>query len=138
MVNEKIELIDEFAFSSAFNFRRTRDQIEILDNTHYITKGLAMGFITTLSLEQPVHMLDHLNLAPGLQILAQTYNWANAYRPSLAVLEPGAELFDGTSAAGRRVHLPWGDVAFDASALNTDGRTIMKRAIEWAANREQP
>lgn len=37
------------------------------------------------------------------------------------------------TAAGRRVNLPWGRAGFDFNLLNDDGKTIMKRAIEWAA-----
>jgi hypothetical protein len=49
-------------------------------------------------------------------------------------VEAGAALAaTGNFAAGRRVQLPWGFDSFDFNALNVDGRTIMQRAIEWAA-----
>ena len=56
------------------------------------------------------------------------------WKPALGVIEVGGELSGGGTAAGRRVQLPWGDSDFDISALNAEGRSIMKRAIEWAAD----
>ena len=50
----------------------------------------------------------------------------------LDVIDQGAALYGGGTAAGRRVKLPWGGNDFDINSLTADGQTIMKRAIEWA------
>ncbi|NNM26357.1 MAG: type II secretion system protein [Phycisphaerales bacterium] len=43
--------------------------------------------------------------------------------------------YDATDfAAGRRVAMPWGGNSFDINALTDDGRTLVRRAIEWAAD----
>jgi hypothetical protein len=58
--------------------------------------------------------------------------------PALMVLQVGAELVGGGSAAGARVQIPWGSgpsaapVALDS--LSDDAKTMMDRAIEWAAD----
>ena len=56
---------------------------------------------------------------------------------TLAVLDAGGAMYDGENAAGRRVQLPWGADNFDEQPLNSDGETLIKRSIEWAANWEQ-
>ncbi len=137
VINEDIELLDDFQFGPEDFFSRDRDEIDVLDNTHYITSSFNTGLLKICSSIQPVHMLQDDSVAPGLQMLAKTFNWAGKYRTSLAVVEAGAQLYDGSSAADRRVHLPWGDDSFDFNALNPNGQTIMKRAIEWAASREE-
>jgi hypothetical protein len=70
--------------------------------------------------------------AAGLQTLGQTLNTGTLYAPSLAILVPGAELYGGGNAAGRRVELPWGGGTFDIGLLTDAGRTLMQRAIDWA------
>ena len=42
------------------------------------------------------------------------------------------ELNDGTRAAGRRVHMPWGGNTFDLAALTPDGINLLSRALAWA------
>lgn len=37
-------------------------------------------------------------------------------------------------AAGRRVFLPWGSGGFDIDHLNDDGRALLQRALQWAAD----
>lgn len=140
VVNEQILLSDEFGFSTdLIGSEKLRDQVDVLDNTHYITGPFDQGWVTVLSSLQVVHMLDS-PYAPGLRVLANTENVgaASNNKPSLAILEPGAELAGGGQAAGRRVHLPWGGDPFDVNSLNQNGRTLMKRAIEWAAGKEAP
>ena len=52
---------------------------------------------------------------------------------ALVIIEAGDELYGGGTAAGRRVHLPWGNNAFDIHLLGAHGETLLQRAIEWAA-----
>jgi hypothetical protein len=65
--------------------------------------------------------------------LANVFDVGSKWEPALAVINIGGEIAGGGTAAGRRVQLPWGDSDFSFNALNNDGKTIMKRAIEWAA-----
>lgn len=111
---------------------RDRDEIDIIDNSHYITSAFSTGLLTYLSSIQPVTMIDW-GLAPGMTTLANVQDVAVNWESALGVIDIGGELVGGDTAAGRRVQLPWGDTGFSFSALNADGLTIMKRAIEWAA-----
>ena len=131
VVNEQVRLHLDFQFSEYVSFK-THQQVNIVDNTHYITSGLGLGLLSIFSSDQPAHMLIP-PLAPGLSVLARSERTPDHFEPSLAILEAGAELYGGGNAAGRRVQLPWGDDGFDINALNANGRMIMKRSIEWAA-----
>ncbi|MEN8764200.1 MAG: DNRLRE domain-containing protein, partial [Thiogranum sp.] len=131
VVNEEGEQVDELDFSGGILFK-TNHAIDVVDNTHYITQPFATGFLTFTSSDQSVHMLSG-QIAPGLQTLGQTLNTGTQYKPSLATLDVGDTLSSGGSAVGRRVQLPWGGGTFDINLLTDDGRTIMRRAIEWGA-----
>ena len=137
VVNEQANLGFEFGFAAFWTDGALFD-IKIVDNSHYITTGISLGALQILNSSQPGHMLVG-TVAPDLQPLGRSWDpSSNGYRPSLAVIEDGDELYDGESAAGRRVRLPWGRLDFDIRELNKNGRDIMKRSIEWAASKEQP
>lgn len=131
VVNEEGELVDELGFAGDKLFKDRQD-IEIIDNTHYVTSPFALGQLTFVNSTQSVHMLNS-GTAPGLVPLAATLNTGSQYDTSLAVIATGDDLYGGGTAAGRRVELPWGGGSFDINALNSDGQSIMRRAIEWAA-----
>ena len=131
VVNEEGEQVDELGISAGKLFK-TRREIDVVDNSHYITQPFATGLLTFTSVDQSVHMLSG-QVAPGLQTLGESFNTGSQWEPSLGTLDAGDTLSDGTStAAGRRVQLPWGGGTFDINLLTDDGRTIMQRAIEWA------
>ena|GEM_PF-509290 len=137
VVNEVIWLQEEFGIGEV-EFSLPRDEIKILNNTHYITSGLTLGYIPIVSSVQPLNKLNGLT-SPDYEVLAEVFDVGNESnnKPTLGVLEPGAALYPGGGvAAARRVQLAWGDDGFVIGALNADGQTIMKRAIEWAAGME--
>jgi hypothetical protein len=74
--------------------------------------------------------------AGGLEVLGTLF-WSGADTPALAVIDTGGALYGGGTAAARRVQLPWGrhtgGTPFDFGKLNDDGKTILRRAIEWAS-----
>jgi prepilin-type N-terminal cleavage/methylation domain-containing protein len=111
---------------------KARDEIDIIDNSHYITSPFSTGLLTYLSSMQNVTILI-FGQAPGLTTLANVNDVGIKWVPALAVIDIGGELVGGDTAAGRRVQLPWGGSDFSFNTLNNDGKTIMKRAIEWAA-----
>ena len=131
VVNEEGEQVDELGIAGDKLFK-TRHEIDIVDNLHYITQPFATGLLTFVSSDQSVHMLAG-DIAPGLLTLAESFNVGSHWEPSLAVIETGDDLDISGTAAGRRVQLPWGGGTFDINQLNDDGRTIMQRAIEWGA-----
>ena len=111
---------------------KPRDEIDIIDNSHYITSVFSTGLLTYVSSTQSVAVMIY-GQAPGLITLANINDVGIKWIPSLVVMDIGSELSGGDSAAGRRVQLPWGDTTFDFTSLNNDGQTIMQRSIEWAA-----
>ncbi len=134
VVNEEVDLHDDFGFWNDPWWFKNTTAMEVVDNTHYISSPFALGDVTIFS--APEWMTTTWDTGDtGAQVLAERMN---STRPVLIVLETGAALYDGGTAAGRRVQLPWGVDSFDIGSLNENGRTIMKRAIEWAASREQP
>ncbi|UCC29163.1 MAG: hypothetical protein JSU86_13285, partial [Phycisphaerales bacterium] len=136
VVNERIELTVVFGFGEVFD-SGVRDVAEVVDNTHYITSPFSVGSLTLFSPSQPVHWRESVGTSDALT-LCETNSTGGVYKPSLATLKPGDLLWDGGTASGRRVQLPWGADGFDFNSLNSEGQTLMKRAIEWAANQEQP
>ena len=132
VVSESAGLADDFAFAQSQLFPSI-NQIEIVDNSHYITEEFAIGALQLTSSAQSVYLLNG-EQAPGLWILGQGLDGALGLRPSLSILEAGAQLWGGGLAAGRRVSLPWGAGGFDFDALNEDGQLLMRRALEWAAS----
>jgi hypothetical protein len=132
VVIEKI--MSDFGIATGWGFKSS-DEIKIIDNSHYITSPFDLGLLTFVSSLQPITKIDG-GIAPGSITLAEMFNIGSIWKPALAIVDTGGELAVSGTAAGRRVQLPWGDDTFDFNALNPDGQTIMKRAIEWAAHKE--
>jgi hypothetical protein len=131
VINEDAGMVADLALSQN-HLLQNLAQVDITDNSHYITEPFAIGLLDFVAASQPVHMLSGTG-ASGLWTLGQGFDGIGNWEPSLAVIETGGILWGGGSAAGRRVQLPWGGDSFDVDQLNDDGRTIMRRAIEWAS-----
>jgi hypothetical protein len=68
------------------------------------------------------------NLAPGAML--ESVAGSNI---GIASFEVGAELMDGSAAAGRRVMMPGPNSTFDPNtALTDDGRALLDAAVNWA------
>ena len=130
VVNEERYLVDDFGIASSPGMSSDRD-LQILDVTHYITSVFNPGYIQLFSYEQSTPKINNNpdNQAPELQILGDF----GSAEPSFVVLEAGAALYGGGKAAGRRVELPFGHNDFDFNSLTDDGRILVRRALEWAA-----
>ncbi len=130
VVNANVPLISSLGFASGSTFYVNLSAVNVVDNTHFITSTFATG---TLTLSTSTQWFSEVvsGIAGGAQVLATI----DSGKDSLFVIESGDLLVGGTPAAGRRVQLPWGDVSFDFNALSADGQTLMKRAIEWAAQK---
>lgn len=135
VVSEEETLVDEFGFAANTSLG-SRDTMDCVDNTHYITSPFALVTLTLFSSIQDIYWLG-VSPAPGLTTMGE-YNGAASGDSGLAILKTGAALSGGGNAAGRRVQLPWGAASFDISTLTADGQTLVRRSIEWAANKEQP
>lgn len=135
VINEDIELYKVFGFSDLFLVLNSQTDIAIVDITQYITSPFTLGALTIFSSSQDLMTISG-TMAPDLQVLAESTD--GSLKPALTVLKTGAQGWKGGFVAGRRVQLPWGNDPFDINLLTADGQTVMKRAIEWAANKEQP
>ncbi|MGB5472525.1 MAG: LamG domain-containing protein, partial [Gammaproteobacteria bacterium] len=124
VVTEEDNLSDEFGLSASIAWE-TGTQVEINDNTHYITAPFPTGLLTVMTSTESLAYVTGA-LSPDLGKLASS---ASGF--GVVTLEAGAATYTGGSAAGRRVQLPWGGDNFNLSHLNTDGRTILQRALEW-------
>jgi hypothetical protein len=132
VLTEDIGLSDELGIAAPAYTKKDSQSINIIDNTHYVTSGFGLGTLVLYSYVPEIWTVGG-SLAPGLQILGETQDAVSSFPPGLAVLETGAALYGGGFAAGRRVQVPWAQGSFDIDALTDDGRTIMKRALEWGA-----
>jgi hypothetical protein len=126
VVSEKYDLSDELGLTST-SAAVAATAVSITDNTHYITSPFPAGALTIFTISQSAATVTG-TAAPGLQTLG-TVSTAKG----LAVVESGGVLTTSTTAAGRRVVLPWGGSTFDFAALNANGKKLMRRAVEWAA-----
>lgn len=125
VVSEEAELSDEMGISASHTLG-SGSLLEITDNQHYITSPLSTGAVAIFDSAQPTTGVAG-KLASDLAVLGK---WGSD--KALATLDAGGILHDGGFAAGRRVQLPWGDGSFDIDALNANGETILRRALEWA------
>ncbi|MGB5538984.1 MAG: DNRLRE domain-containing protein, partial [Gammaproteobacteria bacterium] len=100
--------------------------LNVTDTSHYITALFPTGQldIYDAAMEQ---LTVSGTAAPGLQPLADSGGAS-----SLVVLDKGADMAGGGTAAGSRVMLPLGRVGkFNWDYLNGNGRLLVQRALQW-------
>src|SRR5690606_36471624 len=102
------------------------DSIVITDASHPLAAGLAAGMHAIAN--SPILMRYGVNLGAGVTVVAEDDD--NAALKTIFAYEAGAALFDGSTAAGRRVGLFVDD--FGTSVLNDDGLALFDAAILWA------
>jgi len=126
VVSDEGDLCDEYGISTSSGSNNTTS-ISITNNTHYITSGFSIGTLQIATNNSKLWKVA--GTSGGFTSLA-TLSGSS----SLVVMERGASLAGGGTAAGRRVFLPWrgGSGSFSFSSdINANGRTILQRAIEW-------
>ncbi len=112
-----------FATGSAYT---VGSALNVTDISHYITAVFATGSldIYTAGMEQ---LTVSGTEAAGLQTLADSGGAG-----SLVVLDQGADMASGGTAAGRRVMLPLGtETKFNWDYLTGNGRLLVQRALQW-------
>lgn len=125
IVNEHPDLVEAWGLAASVS-TSVASQVNVVNNTHYITSGLATGIANVMNFPVGMSLLKDTP-APNLNGLATVGSI-----PALATIDPGKTLHDGRTAAGRRVMLPWGGAKFDPTYLNSNGQLLTCRAIEWA------
>jgi hypothetical protein len=136
VVLEEEAMVDEFGLADGTK-NYTSEQIYINNTSHYITQpfaGSGIGSYTIFTTAQSLHYLDSFaSMAPSATVLA--FQPTDSDKPVLATVEIGGLLNNSTNALGRRVFLPWmksPSTAADFNSINANGRTILKRSLEWA------
>ena len=125
IVNEFPGKLDNFGFSSGTTSTVNDRRVDTTDPAHYITEPFSGGsvFLLGTSIQLPV---PSGTLAPDLQVAGSLLG-----TPMLVTLEAGATRWDGNPAPARRAFLPFAPA--ESTDLTTDGKTIIKRSLEWAA-----
>lgn len=102
--------------------------INILDNTHYITKEHSLGPVTIADISGNSGQIKGWT-ANGAQIDALGVYVSDSSEARLLAVESGEKLADGTDAADRRVFLG----ARYFANLNSVGENLFDRSLTWAA-----
>lgn len=114
----------------------TATDLWVVDNSHYIMSGFPVDWVTVFTATQPFNVLNGWISSDQIALGGNRLLGPLVYA-SMAVLETGGEVYSGGTAPARRVQLPWGGAAFDITTITADGKTIMRRSIDWAAERER-
>lgn len=125
VINEESGLSDELGMSST-TASFSASTVSIINTTHYITNTFSAGTLTIFSANQACRRLS--GTLGGFTVLGRQVSTTN---PTLAIMERGATLTPSGTAAGRRVFLPFGNAGYNFTQLTNDGRTLVKRSIEW-------
>jgi len=128
IVNEFFGKLDNFGFGSNTGATVVSNAFTSTNDRHYITEPFAGNAVTHFTTDFTMPVASGL-LAPGLKEVSLSGSTV-----AIATLKTGDQRWDSAASPGRRAHLPFG--AADTSQLTTDGKTIMRRAIEWAAGAE--
>ncbi len=127
VVSEEPALIDDLLIASSGS-TSTGLAIDVTDATHFITAPLGLGRVTLTTAETDLIRVGG-GLASGAQPLATQ---AGGSGVNVVAVEAGATLTDGSSAAGRRVVLPFGGNNFDIGLLTPAGKALLRHALAWA------
>jgi Tfp pilus assembly protein PilV len=102
--------------------------IVVTDNAHHITGDFGIGALPIVTATTELSQVTG-STGEGVRVLAEQISG----NPALITIEAGGELAGGGGrAGGRRVLLPWGGATFDIRLLNSNGRLLLKRSLEWA------
>ena len=131
VVNEDPALHSVFGFSSV-RAASTGNPALNTDSAHYITSPFGGSTVLALFTVDQAIGASAGTLPSGLEIIGRWASGTLSPLGGLLVLETGATISGGGTAAGRRVQMPWGG-GFDVNALTGDGLTILRRSLEWGA-----
>lgn len=133
ILNEERALFGEFELASQDGGTYSETRIDVTDNTHYVTSPFNLGTLQITSTSQELFTINGTP-APDLQLLADQFSGAPA-KPSIGVIGPGGGLDNGTAATGARLNLPFGGNSFSFLQLNSNGLTLLQRAVDWSARK---
>lgn len=103
------------------------DTIRVVDPTHYITSPFSIGDLKIANSSARAECPSG-SIVGGVRPLAW---WPGTERRVLAAMDAGQNMSSGAPVAGRRVVSPFS--GFNADDLTDDGKTLLKRMLEWSA-----
>lgn len=127
VVTEMGSSYNTLGVSTSFDEFGSGSQIDIIDNSHFITEVFDVATLNIFS-SSAVPVKATGTLAPGGVVLAESTGSA-----SLIAIDYDAPLSSGGAAAARIVKLPWANSLFDIDTLAPSGEQLMRRAVAWAA-----
>ena len=132
VVNDEAYLHDDFGFSST-NSRSgvSSDSIDLVDITHPITSGFSVGSLVFHNGPIKVRYITG-SMPSGVTVLADVPG--SGTNANFLAADVGDQLHYGP-AAGRRVMFPATN-DLNVNNLNSDGQTLLRRSIDWAAGQE--
>jgi hypothetical protein len=137
LVNESRDLIDDFGFAPSASLGGGMPTLKV-DNTHYITLGMTNP-VSVFGVNE-WYQIAGTPISSGIHTLGVWIEEPWAGTPALMAIDMGSTLLGGSTAQGRRVQIPMGAgqgaVPVDINGLTDDGRTIIRRSIEWAAGED--
>lgn len=102
--------------------------IRVRSPSHYTMSGYTNGqFVSILSSNSDFYYFSGLGSG-----VTNVMGPSGRSEPSMMSISPGSRLNNGSFAPGRRILIPWGFPGFNYDRLTTDGRTILRRCLEWA------
>ncbi|NNL56457.1 MAG: DNRLRE domain-containing protein [Pseudomonadales bacterium] len=125
VVFEEAGLSDDFGLAQSVGWD-AGTEIQIDDNSHYITRPFAPGALSILNNSEALAYVSGFE-APDLTKLASSTSGSG-----LVLLDTGDVTLGAGTAAARRAQLPWGGDSMDVNSLNADGLTLFQRALSWA------
>ena len=126
VVFEDGDMNDELGLATSQAFYSGTD-VRIVDISHYITSPFTIGSLTIATNGRRAECPSG-SVGPSVRPLAW---WPGTESRVVAVVDAGQTLVGGDSAPGRRAVSPF--AGFHMDDLTDDGRLLLKRMLEWAA-----
>jgi len=130
VVNGNSGLHDDFGFSTVRYTGSTNAPLDTVAS-HYITQPFAGGAVTLYTSDQSSGAAVG-TLAAGLEQIGLWSSGGLSPLGGLLTMDAGAMTSIVENTPGRRVQMPWDNL--DVSTLTNDGRTILRRSLEWAGS----
>ncbi len=105
LVTEQQQIWNELELCSSSDADTSNTDVQIVENSHYITSPFAVGPVTAFTTEYQSKTCVS-SPAADLVFLAEASGGGSG-GPTLATLETGATRLDGQPSTGRRVTTPW-------------------------------
>ncbi len=137
VVIEETVAIGSYQMAGAFG-PLTDSTVQISNNTHPITALLALN--ASVSITTSSQLLNEVHESTVADHAVALATKVASPKVRMLALEHAGTQTDGEAARARRVVMPWGGesllaINFPFSSLTADSKTLLRRALTWAAAR---